>query len=107
MGLLIAIQVNQNSKWPLAKLVNKFFLAYGNDPQVPVSNAWYPPLPSVPSSQICQLTSISMAPSPSAATVTYQSISSSDVMDSHYGTANMSYNHSLPPMDIYGRPLLI
>lgn len=89
-------------------------IAYGatisgsEPPQPAISNAcYYPTLPSMPNTQLCQMTSISMAPSPSAATVTYHANvtnpSTDSGLENQYLATNLAYTHNLPPLDIYGK----
>ena len=82
----------------------KGFANVGVDVSAAGTSAWYPTLSTMTPPQMCQMTSISMAPSPSASTVTYHhSLPNSQLDENQYGTQLANISYGAPNLDIYGK----
>ena len=82
----------------------KGFANIGVDVSAAGTSAWYPTLSTMTPPQMCQMTSISMAPSPSASTVTYHhSLPNSQLDENQYGTQLSNISYGAPNLDIYGK----
>ena len=68
------------------------------------TSAWYPTLSTMTPPQMCQMTSISMAPTPSASTVTYHhSLPNSQLEENQYSAQAASISYGSPAIDAYGK----
>jgi hypothetical protein len=85
----------------------KGFANIGVDASAAGTSAWYPTLSTMTPPQMCQMTSISMAPSPSASTLTYHhSLPNSQLDENQYGTQLANISYGAPNLDIYGKVIL-